>query len=202
MKHQITARTNRPLTTANTQLSHQRLRSRRLLILGIITLLFAVPIATAEPIRIVTSSVKKSTPVKIVTVTTKLSNPVNTGTPTTITGQPPTTTIHSIRSIKLAPTNNPIRLTALQTTPNVTAIQVINNPPTTDAVVSPDPNPSKIVPVNPVEAFPLVVDTVPSTDNADTFIPLSSNSQSTENPTAAPDAIKLNVPLTQADVKA
>ena len=197
MKHQITARINRPLTTADTQLLHHRLRSRRRVFFGIITLLFAVPIVAAEPLRIVTSSVKKSTPVKVVTVTTKLSAPASSGTPTAITGQPRTTTIRSIRTIKLAPTNNPIRLTALQTSPNVTATQVTNNPPSTstDAAVSPDPNLTKIVPVNPADAFPLVVEAVPPTDNADAVISLDSNSKPTENQTAVPDDLKLNVPL-------
>ena len=133
-----------------------------------------------------TSSVKKSTPVKIVTVTTKLSAPASSATPTIITGQPRTTTIRSIRTIKLAPTNTPIRLTSLQTPPNVTATQVINNPPSTS---------TDTVPVNPADAFPLVLDTVPPTDNADAVIPLNSNSQPTENPTAVPDALQLNVPL-------
>lgn len=203
MKHQITAPTNRPLTTANSQLRHRLPRSRRWVIFSALTLLFAVPLVAVEPIRIVTSSVKKPTPITVVTVTTKLPAPAIPRTPATVTAQPRTTAIRSIRTIKLAPTNNPIRLTALQTTQNVTAPQVINNPPSTlkelkastDEVVFQEPNLTKIVPVNPTDAFPLVLDAVPTTANSDATITPNSDSQPTKKPTIVPDALKLTVPL-------
>jgi hypothetical protein len=203
MKHQITAPTNRPLTTANPQLLHRRLRSRRWMIFSVLTLLVAVPLVAVEPIRIVTSSVKKSVPITVVTVTTKLPAPATQRTPAPVTVQPRTTAIRSIRTIKITPTNNPIRLTALQTTQNVTAPQVINNPPSTlkelkrsaNEVVSQEPNLTKTVPVNPTDAFPLVLDTAPPTTNSDATIAPNSNSQPTKKPTVVPDALKLTVPL-------
>ena len=203
MKHQITAQTNRPLTTANSQLWLHWLRPCRRVIFGVLSLLFTVPLVAVEPIRIVTSSVTKPTPITIVTVTTKLPIPAKRGTPTAVTAQPRTTAIRSIRTIKLAPTNNPIRLTTLQITQNVDAVQVVNNPPSTlkefnastDELVSPRPNLTKIVPVNPTDAFPLILDPVPPTADADAAIALNSNSQPPENPTAVPGALELTVPL-------
>ena len=202
MKPQITVRTNRPLTTDKFQLLHHWLRSRRVLF-SILTLLFAAPLVAAEPIRIVTSSVTKSAPITVVTVTTNLPPPAKRGTPAVVTAQPHTTTIRSIRTIKIAPTKNPIRLTTLETTQNVAAPQVINNPPSTlkefkasaGEVVSQELNPPQTAPVNSTNLFPLVPDAVPSTSNLDVAIAPNSNSQSTENPTVVSAALKLAVPL-------
>jgi hypothetical protein len=203
MKHQITARTNRPLATANSQLLHPRLRPPGRVIFSVFTLLFAVPFVAAEPIRIVTSSVTKPVPIAVVTVTTKLPTPVNPGTSRTANAQSRKTAIRSIRTIKLAPTNNPIRLTTLQATQKVVATQVINNPPSTlkefkssaAEVVSQDPVLTKTAPGDPTDAFPLVLDAAPPTIISDAALIPNSNSQPIKITTAVPDALELTVPF-------
>jgi hypothetical protein len=196
MKHQITAQTNRLLTTANSQLRLHWLRPQRRVIFGVLTLLFAAPLVAVEPIRIVTSSVTKPTPITSVTVTTKLSAPSKRRTPTADTAHSHTTAIRSIRTIKLAPTNNPIRLTALQTPQNVAATQGSNIPPSTlqevkesaDEKISPGQTPTKFAPINTTDA-------VPPTTSSDTATVLNPNTRPPEHSTAVPDDLKLTVPL-------
>ncbi|MBT4693380.1 MAG: hypothetical protein HOB73_08560 [Planctomycetaceae bacterium] len=151
-----------------------------------------------------TSSVTKPIPITVVTVTTKLPAPAKRATSAAVTApQPRTTVIRSIRTIKLAATKNPIRLTTLQTTKNVTAPQASNNPPSTlndskagaGKVISHGANLTKTEPVNPTDASPIVIDAVPPTSNSNAATAPNSNSPPTDNSTAGPDDLQLTIPL-------
>ena len=146
-----------------------------------------------------TSSVTKSTPIPIVSVTSKLPAPAKRVSLPAVASQPRATAIRSIRTIKLSPTNNPIRLTALQTPQNVAATEEPNSSPSTlqefqasaEEVSASKESSDKITPTNPPDLFPIVLDPALPTANSDATIPSISNSQPPANPTVIPE----NIPI-------